>query len=93
MGELFRDKYKNVINELRDLTKNEQRDKIIWWKGIDDNGDTLDAHYLGYDLSKNSKHKLYLNMLYMMVEATLTLQKREKIGRKDATLLSLIAVI
>jgi len=51
-----------------------QGEKMVAFYTLMDNGNEMDAHYLGYDLSLNSKHKLYLNMLYFMVEEAIDLQ-------------------
>jgi len=51
-----------------------QGDKMVAFYTLMDNGNEMDAHYLGYDLGLNAKHKLYLNMLYFMVEEAIELQ-------------------
>ena len=43
-------------------------DKMLAFFTLMDNGNEYDAHYLGYNLELNHKHKLYHNMLYFMVE-------------------------
>lgn len=35
------------------------------------NGDDLEAHFLGYDLTQNAEHQLYLNMLYEIIKTGL----------------------
>ena len=50
-------------------------ERMVAFYTLMDNDTEIDAHYLGYDLSLNAPHKLYLNMLYFMVEEAIELQK------------------
>lgn len=51
--------------------------KMVAFYSLMDNAHEMDAHYLGYDLKLNGSHKLYLNMLYYMVEEAIELGKDE----------------
>jgi hypothetical protein len=42
--------------------------EVISFFTVFEDGDILDAHFLGYDVEVNHKYKLYLNMLLAMIE-------------------------
>ncbi len=44
-------------------------DKLVGFISLLHVGDELEAHYIGYDVSVNAHHQLYLNMLYDIVQA------------------------
>jgi len=73
----IKDKDEVVINELRDLTKNEQRDKIIWWKGIDDNGDTLDYEGNPYNVNIKLKYKESVTITSSTLKTTASSRSEE----------------
>jgi hypothetical protein len=50
--------------------------KIIAFYTSIENGDVIDAHFLGYIPQENAQHHLYLNMLYDLVELTINQKKR-----------------
>lgn len=47
-------------------------DELIAFYTLVINNGEIDAHYLGYDVDKNHNYQLYLNMLYYMVEDSIS---------------------
>lgn len=43
-------------------------DQLVGFSTYIHNGDNADAHFLGYDVTVNEEHQLYLNMLYDLLE-------------------------
>lgn len=48
------------------------KEELISFFTVFEDGDILDAHFLGYDPEVNHKHKLYLNMLLAMIDLAST---------------------
>ncbi|MGB4848061.1 MAG: GNAT family N-acetyltransferase [Saprospiraceae bacterium] len=48
------------------------KEELISFFTVFEDGDILDAHFLGYDPEVNHKHKLYLNMLLAMIDYAAT---------------------
>lgn len=49
--------------------------KLVAFYSTFQNGDTLDAHFLGYDHTLNAEYQLYLNSLYDILNNALTLNR------------------
>ncbi len=59
--------------------------ELISFFTVFEDGDTLDAHFLGYDPQVNQRHKLYLNMLLAMIDYAARHQFRELQLSRTAT--------
>lgn len=57
---------------------------LVAFFGVIRNGDTLDAHYLGYDKALNHERQIYLNMLYGIVREGIQLGARELVFSRTA---------
>ncbi len=68
--------YKQEIPEQFILKTYKLEGKLLGFMGAFVNGDTLDAHYVGLDYSKNKTYYVYQRMLYDYVE--IAIQKRLK---------------
>jgi len=53
----IKDKDENVVNELRDLTKDEQYRQMLWWDGIDNNGDTIEVDKNPFTVEVSLRYK------------------------------------
>lgn len=59
---------KKALGDKFHLWAYKDKGEIISFFTVFEDGDILDAHFLGYDPEVNHKHKLYLNMLIAMID-------------------------
>ena len=48
------------------------------------NGNDLEAHFLGYDLTENAEHQLYLNMLFDIIKTGISEKSKQIIFARTA---------
>jgi hypothetical protein len=61
------------------------KEELISFFTIFEDGDILDAHFLGYDPEVNHTYKLYMNMLLRMIDLATTRQFRQLQLSRTAT--------
>ncbi len=73
--------HEDYFAELKKQLKNKYKlfgyfkgEKLVAFYTCIDNGDEMNAHFLGYDPAENKNHQLYLNSLYDMVEVSISHQ-------------------
>lgn len=59
---------KKALGDKFHLWVYKEKGEIISFFTVFEDGEILDAHFLGYDPEVNHKHKLYLNMLLAMID-------------------------
>jgi len=67
-------KLKETIGDKLQITAVLEQGELLGFFTFVNDGDHGDAHFLGYDVSKNSKYQLYFNMLLRLIDESI-LQK------------------
>ncbi len=74
-----------ALAENFELTAYFLEDELIGFFTTIQNGDTLEAHFLGFDQALNRSHQLYLNMLFDMVEIGIEKGAQQIVFARTAT--------
>lgn len=76
LDENYFSKLKETLGEKLQLTAVLENDKLLGFFTFVNDGKHGDAHFLGYDVSQNSKYQLYFNMLLKLIDESIV-QKSE----------------
>ena len=66
------------------FTASQEDNNLVGFLTTIDNGDELEAHYLGYDEKYNNEHQLYLNFLFEIIKIGIEKKKKRIVFSRTA---------